>query len=347
VKSAFDWARTRFNLFSACLRGELKQCREELESERNRLEEERHKVDSLTRALTSLGQKVLNLFDREEEVKRLEWDIALSMSERADDYVKYAWYHHVTKVVYYDSSYATQWVHAESARQTRDFFVKRFFIKKDAQQLRNWIEQILEEVYLGENRVSKSLIVFAQDVVPETVAEVPNKSCLLRKYLEAGGRIVWKGDIPFWYQAKSGGAKDEWGLQGPLGVLDVDYTNHDFAWVPSTEYAGKIWDQDFPMQLTPAGYDIGLSWPQKRIRARPVSERSVEVPYLRVKSGAITLRPASDWDGDELALCWKKNFNPRFPYNGFMQYITGGFLPNEVNNEYFRFAVSGWPLLFG
>jgi len=335
--------KIRFEDLRACLRGELEQCRQELKIEREKLREEKGKVDQLTLALATLSQHVLGLFDQKmEEPDRLEWGSALSVSQQAERYAKAALCHHVTKVVYYDPSYPTSWMKADIPEQTRDFFIKRWFVGKNAQQLKDWINRILEE-----GRASRSLVVFAQDIAPDTVVEVPNKTCLLRRYLDAGGRVVWRGDIPFWHQGKASGAKDEWGLQGPQRILGVDYTNHNFSYKSSKQLDGQIWDEDFEMVLTQAGYDIGLSYPRKRIRIRPVPGESVTVLYLVVQPDTIILDPAVDWDGNDLALCWKKNFNRRHRYSGFMQYVTGEFLPNEVNDRFFRFAVSGWPLLFG
>jgi len=68
---------------------------------------------------------------------------------------------------------------------------------------------------------------------------------------------------------------------------------------------------------------------------------------LVIEPGTIALSSVVAWDADNLALCWKKNFNPNYRHGGFMQYITGEFLPNDVNDYFFRFAVSGWPLFFG
>lgn len=343
VKAMFTALENRFKNLRACLRGELEQCRQELKIERGKLREEKGKVDQLTLALATLSQHVLGLFDQKtEKPDRLEWGSALSVSQQAERYAKGALCHHVTKVVYYDPSYPTSWMKADIPTRTRDFFVDRWFVEKDAQQLKDWINRILEE-----GRASRSLIVFAQDIVPDTVVEVHNKTCLLRRYLDAGGRVVWRGDIPFWYQGKASGARGKWGLQGPKGILGVDYTNHNFSYKSSNKPVGRIWDQDFPVQLTPAGYDIGLSYPRRRVRIRPVSGQSVNVTYLLIQPATIVLESAVGWDSDELALCWKKNFNSDFRHSGFMQYVTGKFLPNEVNHDYFRFAVSGWPLLFG
>lgn len=343
VKIVLVSPKARCESLRACLRGELERCRVELETEKRNLHEEKAKVDKTAAALVTLSQHVLGLCDASvDQADELDWNGAVAVSERADRCARGALCHHVTKVVYCDPTYPASWVRDGVAEQTRDFFVDRWFVEKDARQLRDWINQVLEK-----GRAGRSLVVFAQDIVPDTVVEVPNETCLLRRYLDAGGRVVWRGDIPFCYQGKSGGAKDVWGLEGPQRILGIDYTNYEFSYKSSKKSVGRIWDRDFPMQVTPAGSDIGLSYPRGHVRIRPVSGESVSVPYLLVQPDTITLGPAVNWDDDNLALCWKKNFNDRHRHGGFMQYITGEFLPNEVNDYFFRFAVSGWPLLFG
>jgi hypothetical protein len=41
-----------------------------------------------------------------------------------------------------------------------------------------------------------SVVVFALDVVPETVAREASDTTLFRRYLDAGGKIVWTGEPP-------------------------------------------------------------------------------------------------------------------------------------------------------
>lgn len=339
ARAVFAFLRDRIGNLRACLQGELEQCRNELQTEREKLNREQEKNNEATITLVALSQDVLSLCDeRIEQANELDWSSAIAVGQRADRCAKAILCHHVTKVIYYDPKYPASWMDGEIAELTRKFFVDRWFIEKDAQQLRDWINQVV-----GEKQACKSLIVFAQDIAPDTVIEVPNETCLLRKYLNAGGRVVWRGDVPFWYQGKSSRAKDEWGLQGPHKILGIDYTNYNFAHKSSRKFGGQIWDQDLPIQITPAGYDIDLSYPTKHIRIRPIPCENVSVPYLLIQPDTITPGPTNDGD---LTLCWKKNFNPRFRHSGFMQYITGEFLPNEVNDYFFSFAVSGWPLWF-
>jgi len=48
-----------------------------------------------------------------------------------------------------------------------------------------------------------SVVVFCPDIAPDTVVESMSYRCTLRRYLDAGGKIVWYADIPMFYQGHS------------------------------------------------------------------------------------------------------------------------------------------------
>jgi len=345
TKAMVESIKARVKRFRACLRGDLEQCYSELKTEREKYKEERAKVDKLTLALATLSQHVLSLFDeRMEKPDELEWGGALAASKRAARCARAALCHHVTKIVYYDPIYPASWMKGENAEKTRDYFVDRWFVEKNAQQLRDWIHEVLKR-----RLAYKSLIVFAQDIVPETVAEVPNETCLLRRYLNAGGRVVWWGDIPFWRQGKTDEALEYWDNSGPQAVLGVSYYNYHFSWNPPKEGGGRIWDSDLPPEITPMGRDIGLTYPRKGIRVRPVPCQDVDVAYAVIQQKTFRITDISQYGrgtGD-FALCWKKNFNERYPHSGFMQYFIGEFLwRDDTKANFFKFAIAGWPLFF-
>lgn len=340
--------KTGMKRFRAYLRGELENCRSELKMEREKSARERAKADKLTLALATLSHNVLSLFDREvEKPDELEWGAALAASEGAVRCARAALSHHVTKIVYHDPSYPASWVRGEDAEQARDYFVKRWFVEKNAHELRLWIRQALKS-----GLAHRSLIVFAQDIVPDTVAEVRNDTCLLKKYLDAGGRVVWRGDIPFWYQGQVDHARDYWhgpdsSSTGPWKILGVYYHNYRFRWNPPKAGEGLLWGSDLPAEITPIGREIGLRYPSKGIDTRPVACQDVDVTYVLIPQRHFTILDADTHGaGGDFALCWKKNFNERYPHGGFMQYLPGEFLWREVDADFFRFAVSGWPLFF-
>lgn len=332
----------------AYLGGEMEQSRSDLRMEREKYASEKDKVDELTLALAGLSRDVLALFDRRvERPDELEWGGAMAASQQALKCVGAALSHHVTKIVYYDRGYPGSWVEGENAEMARDHFVKRWFVEKNAEQLASWIRGVIQS-----DLAHRSLVVFAQDIVPDTVAEVRNDSCLIRRYLDAGGRVVWRGDIPFWYQGKAGGAKDNWSESdpfecGPWKILGVYYYNYPFEWNAPRHGGGTVWGADLPPQTTTAGKDIGLSYPPQGLDIRLAPCEDVHVSYLLVRQELFRI-VQSDKHGSagEFALCWKKNFNERYPHSGFMQYVPGNFVWRDVNSAFFWFAVSGWPLFF-
>lgn len=145
--------------------------------------------------------------------------------------------------MYHDPSYATWWVSKDTAKQVSTFLKSKGFKELNASDLAEWMERIIEE-----NKSDGSIVVFSQDVVPDTICHSPSPSSLARKYLDSGGKIVWFGDNPFYYQGqnpskfqtaqlskeqvegllKEGYRTDndgkyvlEWNLNGPYGVLGV------------------------------------------------------------------------------------------------------------------------------
>ncbi|MGD0072331.1 MAG: hypothetical protein ABSB71_12315 [Candidatus Bathyarchaeia archaeon] len=144
-------------------------------------------------------------------------------------------------VVYYDKDYPTWWINRALSLKIATFLSQNNFQIKDSGQLATWMENAVK-TYTAHNCV----IVFSQDVVPDTVCHSPAPSTLVRAFLDLGGRIVWIGDNPFYYQGlsknkiilndvekekliasgvlaqnRAGEIARQWGLDGPYGVLGV------------------------------------------------------------------------------------------------------------------------------
>ena len=43
----------------------------------------------------------------------------------------------------------------------------------------------------------------------------------MREYLDAGGKIVWTSDIPFYYVGADDGSTTNWGNDGSAGILGL------------------------------------------------------------------------------------------------------------------------------
>lgn len=114
-------------------------------------------------------------------------------------------------VVYYDSSYPSSWIDKSLALEIAEWLGEKGFSRKNAEEVRFWIQKVI-----GEEKVSDTVLVFSQDVIPSTIMRDASSNNLIREYLDLGGAIVWFGDIPFFY----GGLKDK-DLQHSLQFWDM------------------------------------------------------------------------------------------------------------------------------
>jgi len=148
------------------------------------------------------------------------------------------------RAAYWDGRYGTAW--GGGGETTRDALQAAGYEILDADQLKTWMDARIADKEL-------SVVVFCRDVVPDTVVESQSASCTLRKYLNAGGKIVWYADIPFYYWGHVDGNSDTWGDAGAPAVLGFD-----------TASAPR--DSGQTATLTPAGIKWGLTqtWTSQR-----------------------------------------------------------------------------------
>lgn len=162
----------------------------------------------------------------------------------------------VQKAVYFDEAYVGGgWITLEAGTRIRDFFADKGYKVLNAQELRTFM---LDRINDG----ARSVIVFAKDSGPDTVCEAlegggPAPNSTLRAYLNAGGRIVWAGDIPFYYQAGDG-TQVTWGTNGSSVILGFNA-------------AGGTWDLNKPAVITDAGKRWGLRTEWNSVRPAQVS----------------------------------------------------------------------------
>ena len=118
--------------------------------------------------------------------------------------------------VYYDERYPTDWISRDEAEAIRNYLSMRGFTVLDADDLKTFME----------DEGKQGVVVMAQDVVPDTVAYtplpfIPPDNPLIRQYLDRGGRVVWIGNTPFYYQGHVDGTKTWWGTEGILRILGL------------------------------------------------------------------------------------------------------------------------------
>jgi len=92
---------------------------------------------------------------------------------------------------------------------------------------------------------ARSVTVFAAEEVPSTVATEPSDTVLFRRYLDAGGKVVWLGPPPMSFVRNEAGQISAVDQERPAGLLDVDYTESkwDFYGSMPTDL-GRTWGLD-------------------------------------------------------------------------------------------------------
>jgi len=97
-------------------------------------------------------------------------------------------------IVYHDDNYPTHWISRQQSKRIANYFKNKNFKEYNAKELSKFMEKSIDE-----DSCWQSVILFSQDLVPETVCHLPFPSSLIRNYLDHGGTIVWIGDVPFYY----------------------------------------------------------------------------------------------------------------------------------------------------
>ena len=192
------------------------------------------------------------------------------------------------RAAYWDSRYPTAWADGAVTIAMRDALATAGYTILDADQLKTWMDGHIADGEL-------SVVVFCRDIVPDTVAETMSSTCTLRRYLDAGGKVVWYSDWPIYYQGLSNGTSaPTWGPAGATNVLGFDASS-------SPE---DTLDQ---VTITIAGSQWGLTetWGSQRAT-------STTIPNLTVL--------ATDTRG--YAAAWVKHYIPGDNYRGFVRFLT-------------------------
>ena len=184
---------------------------------------------------------------------------------------------------YWDAVYPTAWADALVTQAVRDYLAANGYTVLDAAQLKTWMDARIAD---GKS----SVVVFCQDVVPDTVAETMDDTCTIRKYLDAGGKVVWYSDIPFYYQGHADGTSTTWGTDGSTDVLGFNA-------------AGAGWGSGDAVTIFTAGTNWGLTQPWNSVRP--------------TDAGDVDIVMATDSDGD--ATAWAKNYVPGDHSRGFVR----------------------------
>jgi hypothetical protein len=243
----------------------------------------------------------------------------------------------VIPIVFYDDTIPCSWV--EAPEKAASYFKEKGFRQVNVEEL-----AIMMERAIKDTTAYKTLIVFIHDTIPVNIVQVIDNSCTLRRYLNAGGRVVWWGDIPLHVKGLPGNMKEQWAV-GPA-ILSV---NH-YTPVNRNKETGisqpVLWsrpDIDNNIQLTDAGRAIGMTAAGKCVRPAAVDENTIVYSEICGDLGFGEQFKAFRW-----AISFRKVYNIEYPHSGFMQYplnnVSGA--NQTVISDFFRFAVSDWPFAF-
>lgn len=181
--------------------------------------------------------------------------------------------------VYRDNEYTTSWISHDHAEEIANYLKEKQFNVLGADELGDWMENVISK---GTN---DTVVVFAQDVAPDTVFDTFGANALIRQYLDYGGRVVWMGDLPFAYQGSRGAEYPE--------KLDIFTINDGFgadlngssinilSTIPVSLYAPRK-----TVEITKKGSKWGLKtvWSGMRPIVCDVKLREFVKPLAKVKA---------------------------------------------------------------
>jgi len=216
------------------------------------------------------------------------------------------------RAAYWDARYPSAW--GGGGEAVRDGLEAAGYTVLDADELKVWMDGHIADKAL-------SVVVFCRDIVPDTVAESMDNTCTLRKYLDAGGKVVWYSDWPIYYQGSSDGSSVTWGGAGASSVLGFNASSG-----PNDTYDEVV--------FTDEGIAWGLTetWQSQRPTSVTITENLT--PLATISSGS--------------AAAWAKHYLPGDKYRGFVRIFDRTGAPETVDDiirvaEYMA-MISGGPI---
>ena len=187
------------------------------------------------------------------------------------------------RAAYWDGAYPGAW--GGGGEATRDALEAAGYTILDADALKTWMDAHIADKAL-------SVVVMCRDVVPDTVAESMTANCTIRLYMDAGGKVIWYSDWPFYYVGHADGNMDTWGGAGASGVLGFNASSG-----PN--------DNNEDVVFTDAGIMWGLTqtWTSQRPTSPTITDNLTAL--ATVSSGS--------------AAAWAKHFVAGDQYRGFVR----------------------------
>jgi len=263
-------------------------------------------------------------------------------------------------VVYRDSNYPSMWIDDSAgypdkiAQHLKDKGLKLL----NANELREFLIRSIEE-----GTANKKLVVFSQDVIPDTIAEDYYSNVTLREFLDQGGSVLWIGDIPAFYIGKEGKRldKEAWRRGAPvfmLGVVPI-FANSVKTTVSFTELGSKLGLKYRWSGVRPIILDVGIeslaeteiifgqpyitniiTKDTAELLRKPIEEKGIEAGIPQILKFRFGRREEVEAREIEANLqfihktfpnAWFKNYNKQYPTCGF--YRIWDFGPRNLNNR--------------
>ncbi len=190
------------------------------------------------------------------------------------------------RVAYWDAAYPTAWADEDVTVVVRDYLSAAGYTVVNADELKTWMDARIADGAL-------SVVVFCKDIVPDTVAETMDASCTIRQYLDAGGKVVWYADWPFYYQGHPDGSTTLWEPAGAINILGFNAS-------------GGTNDTGEEVVLTAAGIDWGLTQTWSSSRATPPTITENLTALATISDGSVA--------------AWAKHYLPGDIFRGFVRY---------------------------
>ena len=127
----------------------------------------------------------------------------------------------VQTIVYHDKTYPTCWIDSRYSSLIASHFSQNGLHILDAVQLREFISDAIDK---GISHTK--IVLFSQDIVPETICEEAHSNTLFRQFLDSGGNVIWLGDIPLFYIGVKNAvgpaqSKQAWRSGAPVYMLGI------------------------------------------------------------------------------------------------------------------------------
>lgn len=217
------------------------------------------------------------------------------------------------KAVYFDARYDA--AHIRNADRLTLYLAQNGFVRRNAEQLSAWIENALRGGAYG------TVLVMSMGVAPSSVfPDGSGRDALLFRYMESGGRVLWLGDVPFYYTQTPDGTSLLGQQNAYQNILGVRGGWHTLAWgnrsVPSAEMT-----------------ELGRRWGLER------SSGPIIAAYVEDVTAPLSVFYSEDAQA-QLTVNWFKNFNPDAPWSGMIWTHRGADAGlASVQREVYRLAL--------